>query len=829
MDKYQELIQSGKPFLKEYLQEMGVEVVKKGATEFFCCIHPDHNDHNPSSNLMKSANNEQFHCFSCLASGDIYTAAHLLEGKPLYGLAFLKDNLEYILNRYNVSYEPVELTEEQLSRFKYEAAYNSAYDLIIALGQDGELIHSDLTYAKERGWNETTCRTLGIGSIKDYHKFVTHLSKITQIPINQLSQMGIKEDLFNPNNLTFTIKDHNDKVSGFACRNTKWIKNSPDPKYINTSIEDNPFYRKDQQLYCIHKAKKYKDLRLDIFEGYGSAVTAHQNNYHNCVAIGGTALTDNHVRLIRDLGFRHVNLILDADSTGIEKMDKYMEKFSGYTGLEITITYLPLTEEDLQTPGNNDPDYFIKKYGIEEFRKIRPTNLFEHMLHKTGQFEPGDPLSLQFCKKMIPLIINEPDLIKRGSMVLSLATHTGADKEDIKDEIKRLEKADISKLKDDVIKRVKNVNDPDSLQDVLNKAAFTIDDIASSKKDRHLISVSETVDVFDSIYSELITLPEGIHGWVTEFDPLNDLMDGIPKPGKNGGRAIGFAGAPQSGKSAAMLNIALSVARNNKDVTILYWAIDDHRKAIFYRLIAMISGLPMKKINNSERRSEEDCAIIKSAYDELRTLVVEKRLIFKDDGFGRSKSRAESWIRHTQDDTGNQILFCVDSMHNIQGNDGQETRTKLITSSTWLKSLCSIIPCTVMATLELIKNKQKGAKPTLQDISESGKMEFDFDTMAVVWNESQGNYTDVSMVNAKWGSPGNWNPIIEIDFQKNKAGAGQKGSIYFKYDTKTTKFIDCSRNISVISAPPLDLTNGFTTPEGIVFGLGSKKRSDTGW
>ena len=103
-----------------------------------------------------------------------------------------------------------------------------------------------------------------------------------------------------------------------------------------------------------------------------------------------------------------------------------------------------------------------------------------------------------------------------------------------------------------------------------------------------------------------------------------------------------------------------------------------------------------------------------------------------------------------------------------------------------------------MATLEMVKNKTKGEKPTLMQISESGKMEFDFDTVAVVWNAAQGNYCAVDSVSAKWGAPGNWKPIIEMDIQKNKAGAGEKGSLYFKYDTDTTGFVDCSSFIDIM-------------------------------
>jgi hypothetical protein len=77
-------------------------------------------------------------------------------------------------------------------------------------------------------------------------------------------------------------------------------------------------------------------------------------------------------------------------------------------------------------------------------------------------------------------------------------------------------------------------------------------------------------------------------------------------------------------------------------------------------------------------------------------------------------------------------------------------------------------------------------------------MEFDLDTAGIVWNEAVGNYCSVEnpVVKARWGVPGKYKPIIELDFQKNKAGAGERGSIYFMYDNETTGIVGCSSVIS---------------------------------
>jgi replicative DNA helicase len=218
----------------------------------------------------------------------------------------------------------------------------------------------------------------------------------------------------------------------------------------------------------------------------------------------------------------------------------------------------------------------------------------------------------------------------------------------------------------------------------------------------------------------------------------------------------------------------------------------------------MLSGVHIKKVRNMLPRTEDDTIKIKAAQAQLVRWAEEKKLIIKDDLFGRSKKKAEHWITSFQNETGNQILFCIDSLNNIAGEDGAEMRSKMISSSGWAKSLTTRIPCTVLATMELVKNRTD-EKPNLMSIAESGKLEYDFDAIAVVWNESQGKYGKIESCKAKWGSPGFWKPVIELDFQKNKCAAGEKGSVYFDFDPGTTSLMNARLDLSVVDTAPIEV------------------------
>lgn len=826
-----DLAEKGKQFLRQYLSDNGVEIVSKGSGEWIKCISPDHDDRNPSCAFIPESNGTWIHCFSCGYSGDIYRAATALEDKPSAGMGYIKENIEYILTKYGVDFDPIEYTEEQLENYRYDTLYDTVFKLMTTVSKDTSLpIYCDIEHAKARGWTRETCSRLGIGSIKDYSKFISALESSTKIPIDELKRMGIKEDLFGPDFITFCIKDHLGVTKGVVSRYVKWTEDSIIPKYKNTSISDNPCYHKDELLYLCNLAKKYTTLRLDIFEGYGSAVTAHQEGYTNAVALGGTALTTYHVELIRSLGFQHINLVLDQDSTGTSKMDTYIEKFSGYNGLKVTTTDLPFNDEDRKVKGQNDPDYYIRKYGISEYRKLKPVGVFEHMIKKHGPSinpETNPAFTSVFTKNMIKLIINEADLVERSQMMATLSKYTGVDKEDIRAEIGRLESNDISRIKDNILRDLKRSSSVDDIHSILDRAQFSIENSSNLKKDKHLLSVSETIEFFDDVFIEMNSHKEGIHGWITGYTALDNKLDGIPKPLK-AGRAIALAGASQHGKSAILLNVATEIALRNNDVACCYWAIDDNRKSIAYRLISMLSKVPMKKILNNVKRSDDDIKAMKEAQDMLRWLTSERKLVFKDDKFGRNMAKADAWIKETQDATGNHVLFCIDSLHNVK-NDSDDARMKVLTSSTWAKALTAKVPATVLMTLEMVKNRIAGQKPNMISISETVKIEFDMDTIGIVWNEAVGSFTNLDnpLIKAKWGSPGAYKPIIELDLQKNKSGAGERGSVYFKYDNETTGIVGCSSSLECDDLPLVNLS----TEEGLHYDVysSSSNKGPNGW
>lgn len=807
----EELIEKAKPFLREYLEKKGVQIIKKGSRDFFRCINPEHPDNNPSCGFVKGTDETVFHCFACGCSGTVVHARHYLDGLPLYGMEFVTENLVPLLKEKSVSYEELKFDDSQVQEYRYLSVYRAAYQALVALDDTGTYKHLDQTHAKNRGWNNEICQRIGIGTVRDFDQYLADVAIRAHVTPDDAQAMGIVPQLFGPDLLTFTIRDHKARPLGFVARYVPYTKGSTIPKYNNTASHRNPYYQKEKILFGLDVARNYAGLRVDIFEGYGSLVTAQQAGYKNCVAMGGTALTEAHVELLHSLGFTHLNLVMDQDDIGPRLMQKYLDKFSGFKGLKVTLTTLPLTDEDKKIDGANDPDYFIQKYGLQKYREIKPIGAFEFLVQdKVKSLQKDSPEAVEFCKSMTKLILNEVDLIERGQMISALSDNTGVPKDDIRDEIARLESKDVTVLADKLSKQLRNCRDADSFSSMLNQAQSALSDTGTTKQDRYLISVSESLQNLEDIFKSLEERSAGIHGWTTGYKEIDDLLDGIPKPAL-GGRAIGFAGAPQHAKSAVLLNVSLNVARFNQGVSVCYWAIDDNRKAVAERLLSMVSGVEIRKVQRRADMDADEETRVEEARDELRQLVSDKKLIFKDDTFGRSKEKAELWFRHMQDQTSNELLVCVDSLHNVAPSvAGTDERIRMKEASNWVKKMATSLPATFLATLELVKNRDPH-KPTLTSISETGKIEFDFDVVAICWNEAQGLYAPIETVRAKWGEPGKYHPIIELDFQKNKVN-GERGSVFLYYDSTTLKFVKASRTL-----PREFVTEEQTSSSGVTY------------
>jgi DNA primase len=153
----------------------------------------------------------------------------------------------------------------------------------------------------------------------------------------------------------FPIVDAMNRVVGFGGRTL----GDDDAKYVNTS--QNLLFDKGRCLYGLSTAKDaFREQKSAIIvEGYVDCIMAQQSGFAHTIATLGTALTADHVRLLRRYVDRAI-LIFDSDAAGQRAADQSLPLFLTET-LEVLLANVP--------EGKDPADYLLSR-GPEAFAAV---------------------------------------------------------------------------------------------------------------------------------------------------------------------------------------------------------------------------------------------------------------------------------------------------------------------------------------------------------------------------------------------------------------------------------------------------------------------------
>lgn len=169
----------------------------------------------------------------------------------------------------------------------------------------------------------------------------------------KLSARGYPYDFFR-NRIMFPIMDENGDVIAFGGR----VLDDSKPKYLNSP--ETEIFSKRRNLYGFPYTGDINGQALILCEGYMDYITIHSAGFYNSAAVLGTALTEEHARLIA-ARYKEVLLSMDSDEAGIHAAKKSIDILRK-AGLSVKV---------LDFSPYKDPDELIREdpRGIEEFRK----------------------------------------------------------------------------------------------------------------------------------------------------------------------------------------------------------------------------------------------------------------------------------------------------------------------------------------------------------------------------------------------------------------------------------------------------------------------------
>lgn len=327
-----------------------VELKRSGAT--FKGLSPFVTEKTPS--FMVSPAKQIWKCFSS-GKGGAGAISFMMDYK---GMTY-PEAIGFLAERYNVQldYEKGKEQSEEEKSFKERCEKvlrfaAGTYKKKLAVGAEdlspalkyltvNRGLSEDAIIEWELGYAPDAWDTLKQSIIdKGFYTEAEHLGLVK-------TSKGHTYDFFR-NRIVFPIHNHAGYLVGFGSR--KFAEDDETAKYLNSKASD--FYDKSKVLYGLHQASeaiRKKGLAY-LTEGYMDVIAMHQADLKNTVATCGTALTPQHVKLLKRYT-NHVVIIRDADPAGLRAAMRDVEL---------------LLQEDFRVevcslPDGEDPDSLCRK------------------------------------------------------------------------------------------------------------------------------------------------------------------------------------------------------------------------------------------------------------------------------------------------------------------------------------------------------------------------------------------------------------------------------------------------------------------------------------
>lgn len=164
------------------------------------------------------------------------------------------------------------------------------------------------------------------------------------------------------NRLMLPVIDLRGDVIGFTSR----VMDGSAPKYLNTP--ETAIFKKRSVLYGINYAKTSKRNNIILVEGNIDVITLHQAGFDNAVATMGTALTEEHARLLSRYTEELV-LCYDNDDAGKDATQRAIGILKN-AEFSVKVLQLPRRRNEEGEMVKQDADDFIKYQGAPAFEKL---------------------------------------------------------------------------------------------------------------------------------------------------------------------------------------------------------------------------------------------------------------------------------------------------------------------------------------------------------------------------------------------------------------------------------------------------------------------------
>ncbi len=370
---------------------------------------PFHAEKSPSFSV--NAEEGLYYCFGCGVRGDVITFVREKEQLDFVG------SVEWLAGKANVNlrYTDAGGGEERRRRSKLQEAVGEA----VAWYHDRLLTSDDAgaarSYLRSRGFDAEMVRTFQVGWAPDRWDDLARSLRLsdddlTDSGLGFINRRGRQQDAFR-DRILFPVFDAQGAAVGFGGR---ILPGGDGPKYKNSS--ESTIYAKSRILYGLNWAKTsvVEANEVVVCEGYTDVIGFAQAGLARSVATCGTALTEDHVKLLRRFA-RRVVLAFDADAAGQNAAARFYE-WEQTHDLDVAVADLPAGVD----PGDlaqSDPERLVKAVAAARpFLEFRVERELDRSDLSTAEGRA------RAAERALAMVREHPDALVRDQYAVSVAS-----------------------------------------------------------------------------------------------------------------------------------------------------------------------------------------------------------------------------------------------------------------------------------------------------------------------------------------------------------------------------------------------------------------------
>ncbi len=308
------------------------------------------------------------------------------------------------------------------------------------------------------------------------------------------------------------------------------------------------------------------------------------------------------------------------------------------------------------------------------------------------------------------------------------------------------------------------------MEELLDQAQKRIYDVTNTSGVHKFVDLKSELDEAWERLDRLHNSDDGLRGIPTGFKDIDNMLSGLQKSD-----LIILAARPSVGKTSLALDIARQSAVEH-NVPVGIFSLEMSSQQLVDRMLAAQSNVDAWKLRTGRLNRETDFESIRHSLDKLA-----KAPIYIDDQPGNNILKMRSIARRLKNEKGLGLIV-VDYLQLMVPTQTRNTDSmvqQVTEISRSLKNLARELDVPVLALSQLSRAvEQRGGKPRLSDLRDSGSIEQDADVVMFIHREDKGK-DESERTN-----------IAEVLIEKHRNGATGKVELFFNEKKATFQSLE---------------------------------------